>query len=624
MVAWCERLLRNVSAWRKIDAPEYVLDWIEQGVPITFKDQPPHNFELPNPHWKLKEFNFLQSEISKLLTEGAIEKCTEKPHCISPIKAVPKKSGDFRIIIDLHQLNGFTVTPKFQYDSFSKISDTLEVNDQFVTFDLKNGFLHVKLAANARTYFGFTFKGNYYRWCVTPFGWQSSPYFFHKLLRPVKSYLCHVGIRNSIYVDDILVASACSTITDHCDVALQTFLDLGFCINYEKSSLSASSTVEYLGYLFDSKGPDNQVWVYISRKRITKLRNDAKRAVRLGKVTARFLAKICGQAIAMSRAIHPCKLKLRPLYCLLATKSSWRDMLYIDLDSNLALNWWIEYSSSWNGSPIRRAPISVQIFTDSSSYGWGAVCNGVEASGTWPPDIAQEHINYKELLTFSYALACFKCTVKDKTVEILTDSVTAGAYINNMGGPVPKLSKLAAQIWQLAYNLNCIPVTHHIAGHLNKWSDRLSRIGLRYEWTIPQCLFEMLDNTFGPHTIDRFASINLHLLPRYNSRYLDPHTMGVDALAQQNWHREMNWVNPPWRLLHKTLLVIQMQRAHATVIAPWWPSQPFHPLLIKMSVLPPIQIKLTYQNVISVGPHPEPLCNRRWRIFAWRIYGGKN
>ena len=98
MVAWCERLLRNVSAWRKIDAPEYVLDWIEQGVPITFKDQPPHSFELPNPHWKLKEFNFLQSEISKLLTEGAIEKCTEKPHCISPIKAVPKKSGDFRII----------------------------------------------------------------------------------------------------------------------------------------------------------------------------------------------------------------------------------------------------------------------------------------------------------------------------------------------------------------------------------------------------------------------------------------------------------------------------------------------------------------------------------------------
>ena len=96
-----------------------------------------------NPHWKVDEYRFLQSEIPKLVKEGAIEECASKPKWVSPIKTVIKKSGGFRLIIDLHHLNGFVNTPKFQYDSVSKISDILAPNDEFITFDLKSGFYHV-------------------------------------------------------------------------------------------------------------------------------------------------------------------------------------------------------------------------------------------------------------------------------------------------------------------------------------------------------------------------------------------------------------------------------------------------------------------------------------------------
>ena len=65
-------------------------------------------------------------------------------------------------------------------------------------------------------------------------------------------------------------------------------------------------------------------------------------------------------------------------------------------------------------------------------------------------------------------------------------------------------------------------------------------------------LFQLLDERWGPHTIDRFATANNAHCRRYNSRWRDPTSEGVDAMAR-NWRAhphtgalERNWVNPPW------------------------------------------------------------------------------
>ena len=85
-------------------------------------------------------------------------------------------------------------------------------------------------------------------------------------------------------------------------------------------------------------------------------------------------------------------------------------------------------------------------------------------------------------------------------------------------------------------------------------------------------LFLYLDAVWGPHSIDRFAYAASSQLPIYNSRFLDPNGMKVDALAQKDWSVENNFVNPPIRLLDKVLDVVRQQKAHATIIAPWWPA----------------------------------------------------
>ena len=83
-----------------------------------------------------------------------------------------------------------------------------------------------------------------------------------------------------------------------------------------------------------------------------------------------------------------------------------------------------------------------------------------------------------------------------------------------------------------------------------------------------------------------------------------------------------NFVNPPFRMISRVLDVVQEQRAVATIIAPKWPAQPWYGRLQRMCVSPPIKRPNNRNTVIRVGALPEPLKNRKWELFAWRIYGG--
>ncbi|KAF0286907.1 hypothetical protein FJT64_014614 [Amphibalanus amphitrite] len=134
---------------------------------------------------------------------------------------------------------------------------------------------------------------------------------------------------------------------------------------------------------------------------------------------------------------------------------------------------------------------------------------------------------------------------------------------------------------------------------------------------------EQLERMFGPHTIDRFASLSTALLPVYNSRFRDPGTAGVDALGQNDWQQHNNFINPPFRLVARVLDAVQAQRAEATLIAPMLPGQPWMERLRRLSVCPPLRLPPVTQACIPLLPHQqiEPHRNRRWTLFAWRISG---
>ena len=137
------------------------------------------------------------------------------------------------------------------------------------------------------------------------------------------------------------------------------------------------------------------------------------------------------------------------------------------------------------------------------------------------------------------------------------------------------------------------------------------------EWYIHPRIFWFIDQMRGKHTIDRFAN----QLPTYNSRFWDPWTHGVDALAQSDWKVHNNYINCPFNMLPKVLAKIQQTKSMATVIAPWWPGKPWCQTLRRLAVDQPWQLPKRKGVIWSGGACPEPLRNTKWRIYAWRISG---
>jgi hypothetical protein len=73
-----------------------------------------------------------------------------------------------------------------------------------------------------------------------------------------------------------------------------------------------------------------------------------------------------------------------------------------------------------------------------------------------------------------------------------------------------------------------------------------------------------------------------HLLPRYNSRFHDPKAEATDALLQ-DWTKETNWINPPFRIIPLVVQKLINSPAKATLIVPYWPSAPWFTDLMKIS-----------------------------------------
>jgi hypothetical protein len=229
--------------------------------------------------------------------------------------------------------------------------------------------------------------------------------------------------------------------------------------------------------------------------------------------------------------------------------------------------------------------------------------------------------NYRELMAVLMALKTFGPNLIGKSVQILTDNVTTAAFINRLGGASPTLAQLAQAVWLEAHDHGIHLTAKHLAGRLNTVADALSRVKTSYSWQLHPALFQMIDRVWGRHTIDRFASMDDSQLPIYNSYFHDPLTSGVDALSQSDWAQHNNWVNAPFRLIPRVLDIVRQQRAQATIIAPWWPAQPWTQTLLSMTIATPIRLPLSRRLLWQTAPNPEPLRNRKWRLYAWRISG---
>ena len=609
----------HIKAWENIGCNEIVLEWIKQGVKIPFTSNPPE-FQLNNHKLNGIQVSFIRQELQRLLSLGYIIRQDKKPKFISPIGCVPKKDKGFRLIVDFRYLNSFCSSSSYKQEDIRHAADIIEPKDKLSSIDIKDGFYHIPVNKRDQEYLSFEFENRYYSFTVCPFGLCLSPYFFAKTLRPVVTYLRTLGIKLNLYVDDFLICANTSVATDHTDLVVNCLEDLGFKINFKKSILSPTNCLCYLGYEISTSG--KFPIIRATKERTQRIKRQIRNVLKHNTVKARVLAKTTGLCVSVAWAVSPGKLFLRHLYKLLSQKKSWDDNLYINSHCIDELRWWLDAIDDYNFREIKPSLIEGQLITDASRTGWGGTFDNLEASGQWDTFVASQSSNYRELLAIYMCIKSFQEQLCNKNIQILTDNVSAMAYINHKGGPCPKLAELAIQVWALAEEIGLSLHCKHISGINNITADRLSRVKDKANWMLNPGIFFILDNIWGPHSIDRFASNQNTHLSRYNSRFWDPGTEGIDALAQ-DWRFENNFINPPWCLLQNVIDKIIKEKVWATIIAPVWPGQHWYQKLLKITVGNPIYLPKDRRTLVYMGAKAEPQRNKHWKIAAWRVFGGQ-
>ena len=598
-----------------------------------------------------EELAFLGPELERFVASGAWEK-GQRATWVSRMFLVPKPGGKFRLIIDLRILNTYCRVMGLKYEGLKRLRNLGRRGDYMISADMLDGFYALGIREEYRDYFTVDIRGELYRLCGLPMGWCLSPYVFCTFMnavvrhlrspelskqppsyrtnpkRPSRHFLRNVmwrGVRLIPFVDDFLfLASSYEEglkLAEHLDAL---FLKLGLQRSPTKCHWEPTQVLEHLGLIVDLhrcefRAPEDKL------KKIAKL---AKELIQRGmrdqrRVPVRLLASLAGKAQFLYLAVPPARYYLRELHNITSTRVSWNGKVRMSRQLIRDLEWWSKVPSQHNRRPIHRSVETAYLHCDSSDFGWGAVLNDTkEARGFCYSEDRASHITFKELKAVRRAVESFLPHIIGRRVLLHEDNQAVCAVLTHLTtrSPTAMMTELR-KLWYLLdiHDIQLRP--RYIQSAANVWADRLSRELDNSDMQLNPRVFRKLDKLYGPHTIDRFATMENRLLERYNSCWLDPKTEAVDALRQpdKSWRQETNWVHPPWDLLDNLVLKLRRTGAAATVLTPLWPDRAWHQELLDMAeeytVLPPSKDLFTHPRCgksVRSGPP-------KWSVVAFKL-----
>ncbi len=183
----------------------------------------------------------------------------------------------------------------------------------------------------------------------------------------------------------------------------------------------------------------------------------------------------------------------------------------------------------------------------------------------------------REVLGLMFALRAFVAVVRNYRVRIFSDNQNV-PRVQRKGSAVPALGLAAKQLYMLTKTENISLTIEWIPRELNKLANQLSKTPDRDDWQLNPRLFATLNQLWGRHDLDSFASAQNALLPRFWSRFPAPGAAGTDAF-EQVWSGLNLWMNPPFGLIDRILVKAAEDKAVATIVVPAWKSRPWWPIL---------------------------------------------
>ncbi len=608
-------LRQFISAWKVIPGiSRWLLNVIERGYTLQFRRRPPRFNGVVQSLTSPRNAQALRQEIGCLLEKGAVERVP--PHELesgfySRYFVVPKRDGGLRPILDLRPINRALCERQFRMVTLKQILAQIRPGDWFASVDLKDAYFHIQIAPHHRRFLRFAFENTAYQYSVLPFGLALAPRTFSKCVDAALSPLRAGGMRILNYLDDwLILAQSRDTLLSHIDSLLIHLESLGLCVNRRKSILAPSQSILYLGVCIDSL----EMRARLSRERVAAILSYLRHFREGSSVHLKEFQRLLGLMASASAVCHLGLLHMRPLQLWLKTRVPWtawtsgRLSIAVTRGCIEALAPWRNPNFFSRGVPLGLVTSRVVVTTDASTLGWGAVCEGMPASGQWSEPQIRWHINRLELEAVFLALKEFQAQLERQHVLIRTDNTSVVAYINRQGGVRSKaLCKQAAMLLLWADSRLLSIRATHIPGLLNRGADMLSRRRIpQGEWRLHPESVRMIWNLYGEAEVDLFATSENAHCPSFFSLSHSP--LEGDALTAR-WPTARLYAFPPIKILPLVLCKIREERASVILIAPNWPNQPWFPDLTELLIAPPLADSGQEGHVISggrLGVAPEP------------------
>jgi transposase InsO family protein len=411
-----------------------------------------------NPHrLPVHQREMLREELNDLLKSDVIEESTSP--WAAPCLYVPKKDGSYRLCMDFRRLNAVIRPYVYPLPRIDDIFDTLEGAQYFTAIDLAKGFWQISLDEESRQKAAFTTIYGQYQYRRLPFGLQSAPSAFQKVMNTVLAGLNWVQCM--VYLDDILIFS--ETFEKHLATIDDVFVRLdkaGLKIKLKKCEW-ARSELRYLGHVINSKGkmPDPGKVSAIKEMPTPRCVKDIESF--LGKVG--YYHKFIQGFSHLAQPLNRLKKK------------------------NAVWEWGPEQQKSFETlrdrlceMPVLRHPDFSRPFvlqTDASGYGLGAVLSQVLEDGEHPIAYASRTLEdretrhaviEKEALAILWGVHHFRHYLLGKKFLIQTDHKPL-VYLQQIKDQNVRLQKIALKLQGYQFTIE------HRPGVKNQNADHLSR-----------------------------------------------------------------------------------------------------------------------------------------------------
>jgi hypothetical protein len=414
---------------------------------------------------------------------------------VSPVGLVQKKeSNDFRLIHHLSFPNKISVNDfipqefsSVQYMHFDEavtMVQNLGRNALLAKTDIQSAFRLLPINPSDYDLLGIKHRGKYYFDKCLPFGASISCATFEKFSSFLEWCTKEKSGSNNVkhYLDDFLFGGRSKTL--ECKNLLADFVKLcdELCVPLAvKKTVQPTTVIVFLGLTLDT----NRMEIRIPLSKIDELREKIHAMISKKKTTLRNVQSLIGSLSFACKAIPVGRPFLRRLIDLTAGKTpEQHHHLRVSNDIKDDLSTWLLFLSNFNGVSVIHEKVwqnneDLQLFTDSSSQGFGIYFNGSWTNGPWPDKWVQagvvRDIVVLEIFPIVAAVFLWPAKLENRKVIFRCDNMSVCHIINSMTCKSKIIMNFVRKFVLQCLKHNIWFKCKHIPGINNSIADSLSR-----------------------------------------------------------------------------------------------------------------------------------------------------